>query len=235
VSRAAAAVLACGEGAVLSHASAASLWGFLPRWAFPLEVTASQRRRPGIITHRCRTLKHRDATKHFDVPTTSPERTILDLAPRLTTKQLTRMVNDARRAGYVHLASLSDVVARNPYHPGTKRLARLASDQGNPTRSGFEDDFKLFAAKYGLPTPMINTYVNGYEVDAFFPDHNVIVELDGRDYHADSEAFEEDRERDAEQLKHGVKTVRITPTRFAHTPDREANRLQEILDGQQAS
>ena len=231
VSRAAAAVLACGEGAVLSHASAASLWGFLPRWTFPLEVIATQRRRPGVTTHRCQSLKGRDITSQHDIPTTSPERTILDIAPRLTRKQLTRAINDGRLSGYLHLASLQDVVARNPLHPGAKLLKLFVEDQSNPTRSSLEDDFRLFAATYGLPTPLINVKVNGYEVDAYFPDHHLIVELDGRSYHADPEAFESDRERDAEQLKHGLRTVRITTTRFTQTPEREAQRLQDILDG----
>jgi hypothetical protein len=232
VSRAAAAVLAGGPGAVLSHGSAGTLWGFLRYWTFPFEIIAKgERERPGITTHRCRSLKPRDITRQHDVPVTSPERTILDVAPRLPRKQLTRMVNDARLSGYVHLASLGDVVARNRCHPGAKLLEPFVQDRANPTRSGFEDDFKLFAARYGLPTPLINVKVNGYEVDAYFPDHHLIVELDGHNYHADPEAFERDRERDAENLKHGLRTVRITTTRFTQTPEREAQRLQDILDG----
>jgi hypothetical protein len=232
ISRAAAAVLACGEDAVLSHGSAASLWGFWPRWAFPLEVTAPTRRtRPGITTHRCRSLKRRDVTRQRGVPCTSPERTALDLAPRLTAKQRTRLINDGRLSGYLHLAALNDVLARNPHHPGTRLLTPLAKDPGNPTRSGFEDDFKLFCAQYGLPAPLINTYVNGYEVDAYFPEYGVIVELDGRRYHEDPDSFEEDREQDAEQLRHGIRTIRITDERFITSPDEEARRLQEIFEG----
>jgi Transcriptional regulator, AbiEi antitoxin len=233
VSRAAAAVLACGEGAVLSHGSAATLWGFSRYWTFPLEVIAKgERERPGITTHRCRTLKRRDVTRQLGIPTTSPERTILDLAPRLAKKQLTRMVNDARLRGYVHLASLTDLVARNRHHPGAKLLKPFVEQPGNPTRSGFEDAFRDFCAKYGLPTPLINTMLNGYEVDAYFPDHRLIVQLDGLRYHNDPASFEEDRDRDAEQLKHGVRTIRITDERFITSPDREAARLLEILDGQ---
>ena len=56
--------------------------------------------------------------------------------------------------------------------------------------------------KYGLPTPEINVTVDGREVDAYFPGHHLIVELDGWDYHKDHDAFEDDRERDAENLKH---------------------------------
>jgi hypothetical protein len=226
-----AAVLACGPHAVLSHSSAAHLWGFLRYWQPPPEVTITQgdRRPRHILTHRCPSLKRRDMTRQRDVPVTSPERTILDIAPRLTTKQRTRMVNDARLSGHLHLATLQDVLARNPFHPGTKLLRPLAEDAGNPTRSPFEDDFKAFAARYGLPTPLINVVVNGYEVDAYFPAQGLIVELDGRNYHTDPQAFENDRERDADQLKHGLKTVRLTEERFRQTPAREADRLLKIM------
>lgn len=235
VSRAAAAVLACGPDAVLSHGSAASLWGFGVRWSRAFEVTAPSRHsRPGITTHRCQTLKRRDLTRQRGIPTTSPERTILDVAPRLSARQLTRMVNEARLSGHVHLASLRDVVARNPLHPGTKLLRPFADDPANPTRSGFEDDFRAFAASHGLPVPLVNTTVNGYEVDAYFPVQRLIVELDSGRFHKDPEAFERDRERDAHQLAHGIPTVRITQTRMTNAPDREAGRLQDILAGQEA-
>jgi hypothetical protein len=232
VSRAAAAVLACGGGAALSHASAASLWGFLPRWTFPLEVTLAEgdRRPRGILTHRCPSLKRRDITRQLGVAVTSPARTILDTAPRLTVKQRTRLVNDARRDGFLHPDSFNDVLARNPLHPGTALLKPFAGDPTNPTRSPFEDDFLAFITKYGLPRPLINTTVHGREVDAYFPEQRLIVELDGWDYHSDREAFESDRERDAENLKHGLNTLRITRQRMTQTPDHEAARLQEILE-----
>ena len=232
VSRAAAAVLACGDGAVLSHASAASLWGLGIRWAFSLEVTAEGRReRPGILTHRCPSLKRRDITRQLGVPVTSPPRTILDIAPRLTVKQRTRLVNDARRDGFLHPDSFTDILARNPYHPGARLLTPFADTSANPTRSPFEDDFLAFIQKYRLPTPQINVTVGGREVDAYFPGHHLIVELDGWDYHKDRDAFEDDRERDAENLRHRLNTLRITKQRMTQTPDREAERLQEILEG----
>ena len=231
VSRAAAAVLACGDGAVLSHVSAASLWGFVPRWAVPPEVIArGPRERPGILTHRCPSLKRRDITRQLGVPVTSPPRTILDIAPRLTVKQRTRLVNDARRDGFLHPDSFTDILARNPYHPGARLLRPVRSrPPTNPTRSPFEDDFLAFIQKYRLPTPQINVTVGGREVDAYFPGHHLIVELDGWDYHKDRDAFEDDRERDAENLRHRLNTLRITKQRMTQTPDREAERLQEIL------
>jgi hypothetical protein len=228
-----AAVLACGPDAVLSHFSAAYLWGFVPRWQAPPEVTlaAGDRRPRGILTHRCRSLKPRDVRRQLGVSTTSPARTILDIAPRLPTKTLTRMVNDARLEGHLKLGALADALECNRPHPGARLLRRLVEDPTNPTRSWFEDAFPGFAQKYGLPEFELNARVNGREVDVLFRRQRVIVELDGRGYHMDEEAFENDRERDAENLKHGHVTVRITQERFEGAADYEAVRLQEILQG----
>jgi hypothetical protein len=229
----AAAVLAGGPHAVASHASAAWLWGFLAHWTRPPEITLTNgdRRPRHVLTHRCPSLQPRDVTRQRGVPTTSPARTALDVAPRLSARQLTRLVNNARRDGELRPAALQDILDRNRYHPGTKLLAPFAADEhaGNPTNSDFEDDFRAFTAEYGLPTPQINVKINGREVDAYFPEHNLIVECDGWQFHRQRSAFEDDRERDAENLRHGTPTVRVTKTRLTQTPDREAARLHQIL------
>ncbi len=230
VSRAAAAVLACGRNAVLSHASAASLWGFLPRWSFPLEVSSKDRReRPGITTHRCQSLWPSDLTRHHGVPTTTRACTALDIAPRLADKELTRLVNDARLDGYLRPASLQDIINRNPLHPGTKLLRRFVDDPHAPTNSGFEDDFIAFVHRYGLPRPEINFPFNGRKLDAFWPEYGLIVECDGWDTHRTREAFEGDRERDTDHLDYGLTTVRLTRRRLEQTPDYEAARFERIL------
>ena len=72
---------------------------------------------------------------------------------------------------------------RNPTHPGTKRLRPFVEKSGNPTRSPLEDDFEAFCKRYGLPTPVTDIYLLGYEIDALFPVERVIVELDGRRFH----------------------------------------------------
>jgi hypothetical protein len=170
VARANAAVLACGERAVLSYGSAATLWGFNKYWDRPLEVTTrSKRTRKGI-----------------------------------------------------------EVLARNPTHPGAKRLRPFVETRSNPTRSGLQDDFAVFCKRYGLPTPVTNTYLFGYEIDALFPVERVIVELDGRQFHEDT--FERDRDRDADMLEAGIVTVRITDKRMNGNPEREARRLHKILE-----
>ena len=228
----AAAVLAGGPTAVASHGSAAWLWGFIPRYVPPPEISlpTGDRRPRHILTHRCPSLKPRDITRQRGVPTTTPARTALDLGPSLTHKQLSRLVNDGLRSGELKAATLHDLLARNPRHPGTKLLTPfVAEDAPNPTNSDFEDDFRRFIAKYGLPTPEINFPFNGRQLDVFFPEYGVIVELDGWDFHKDREAFEDDRERDADHLDHDFVTVRITKSRFEAKPDYEAARLKRIL------
>lgn len=227
VAQAAAAVLACGEKAVLSHGSAASLWGFAKHWDEPFEVTApSIRVHEGIWVHRSRTLGRRDITRQLGIRVTSPARTVLDNAPGLTGKRLSRFVNDALRTPYLHPPDLADVLNRNPTHAGTKRLHRFVHE---PTNSPLEDDFLEFARRHGLPTPITNTHLLGYEIDVLYPRERVIVEIDGRGYHSDRDSFERDRKRDVVMLEAGIVTVRITDERMKQEPEQEASRLLAIL------
>ena len=231
--KAAAAVLACGDRAALSHGSAMTLWGFWKRWDLPFEVSLAGDRRPkGIKTHRPSGLLQRDIRFHQGVRVTSPARTLLDSAPSVPARSLTRAINDARRNGLITLDALADVVRRFPLHPGAALLAAHALAQHNPTRSDFEDVFLPFCERYGLPTPKINTIVAGYEVDAYFEDEQLIVELDGWGFHSDRQAFEDDRERDATMLALGIITIRITWARLHEQPEREAQRLHAILEAQ---
>ncbi len=142
---------------------------------------------------------------------------VLDIATGLAAKQLTRLVNDALRSRHLRPAALQDIVDRNPLHPGAKLVRPFAETTANPTASDFEDEFLAFVQRYGLPTPQINVIVHGREVDAYFPDAKLIVEADGSEFHNDRQAFESDRERDAENLRHGLNTLRITKT--ADDPD----------------
>ena len=227
---AAAAVLACGPRAALSHASAMTLWGLWERWTFPLHVAVASDRRPkGIRTHRVAGLLRRDVTTEDRIRVTSPARTLLGCAPLMTPKALARRVNDARRRDLLTLQALVDVVRRFRLHPGAPLLAPHAGTTQNPTRSSFEDDFLPFCRRFDLTTPRLNVVIAGYEVDAFFEAERVIVELDGWDFHSDRESFEDDRERDAVMLALEIPTVRITKRRLRRQPEREAARLHQIL------
>jgi hypothetical protein len=184
-----AAVLACGPDAVLSHDSAAALWG-LRRWPPIPEVTSSKKRvRPGIITRRTTTLR-RDVTTNFGIRVTTVIRTIIDIEPRLTDAQLIRAIQDARHARHLRPGTLAELLRR------CRRGLELIDPTQNPTRSKHEDDFVAWAKRHGLPTPRINVKVNGQEVDALFPQERVIVELDSEEFHDDPISFRTDRQRD---------------------------------------
>jgi uncharacterized protein DUF559/transcriptional regulator with AbiEi antitoxin domain of type IV toxin-antitoxin system len=229
VDRAYAAVLACGRSAFLSHGSAASLWGIYDRWWVPFEVIVdTARRRPGIRIHRA-AVDRRDVRRHLGIRVTSPARTILDIAPRLTDKALTRAVNDLRIARRLTLEHLAELVARLPRHPGASLVRPLLEIPRGPTRSELEDAFIAFAERFGLPTPEINVRIAGYEVDVLFREQRVIVELDGYEFHGTRQAFERDRERDTAMLAAGLITVRITWERLTRSPKKEAERLSAIL------
>jgi hypothetical protein len=231
VARAHAAVLACGPRALLSHGSAASLWQFFKHWDMPFEVILpGKRTRRGIKTHRSCTLTDRDYDRQHGIPATSPARTALDIAPRLTDKRLTRVVNDARHARFLHLDDLNDVLTRNPMHPGTKRLKPFLEGPQNPTRSPLEDDFLAFAKRHGLPAPVTNTYLFGYEIDVLYPAERVIVEVDGYEFHSDRHSFVRDRRRDAIMLAADYQTVRITEEQMDDDGEQEAQRLMAILE-----
>jgi very-short-patch-repair endonuclease len=223
---ASAAVLACGEGAVLSHMSALALWGLATRWPRQPEVTVPGDRRPkGITVRRSQTLTRRDVRKHQGIPVTSPARSILDCAPRLTDAQLARLVNDALLSGHLRRAHLAELLQRRH----CPRLLPFIETSDGPTRSQFEDAFKRFCKRFRLPEPKINTRVFGHEVDAYFEQEKLIVELDGYAYHSSRKSFESDRLKDAEMLEHGIITVRLTWDRLKRDPQSEADRLLRIL------
>ncbi|HET7379598.1 MAG TPA: hypothetical protein VFJ24_06125, partial [Gaiellales bacterium] len=153
--RASAAVLACGPGAVLSHRSAAALWGLLKRWEAPLEVTTTKDRRPkGIKVHRTTTLHRDEITRHVGIPVTTPARTILDIAPALNAA-LIRTVNDALLSPYLTRETLAAVIRAHTRCPGARLLEPFITTTDGPTRSGFDDDFLRFCRRFGLPIPRI--------------------------------------------------------------------------------
>jgi hypothetical protein len=194
-------------------------------------VTITCDRRPkGIRVHRARKLDRRDVTRHYGIPVTTLARTLLDQAPRMTIKSLTRAMNSGWMDRHVRPAALADVAKRHPRHPGRLKLEAVLGRVGDrPTRSGFEDGFPGFCKRYGLPIPDMNAIVCGYEVDALFADEKVIVELDGWPFHSSRTSFEDDRKRDAETLAAGFATLRITSERYELDPDGEAARLRAIL------
>lgn len=166
---------------------------------------------------------------HLGIPVTTPVRTILDLADVLDDTALARAVNEARLLRRLALEDLAQLLERAPGR-ATTRLRPFVERAGAPTRSVFEDAFLRFVERHELPTPEVNASVSGHEVDMLWREQRLIVELDGRAYHAGDEAFEVDRERDATLVAAGYSVLRVTWRRLLDQPEREAGRLRALLD-----
>lgn len=223
-----AAVLACGTGAVLARRSALSLYGIKRDWIRPFEVaTPSAHKRRGIKAHRIRTFAPHDLTTHLGIPVTTVARAVFDVAG--TERRLGGLVNEARNHHGLRLEQLAELAARLPHAAGATALKPFLGRDPGPTRSELERRFLRLVKRYGLPIPRTDVPLGNRILDAFYPDHGVIVELDSVAWHADPDTFESDRERDAAHLELGLITVRITDERMRRTPAREAARLERIL------
>ncbi len=216
VARAMAAVLACGPGAVLSHHSAAALWGFreVAIGADPRDRARASHRRRGIKAHRCN-LERREWTRHRGIPVTKPARTLLDIRRSLPETQLKRAINDALISKCLRERDLNGTV--------------LEGFAGELSRSPLEDDYRPWGKRYNVPAAAYNVRIGPYEADVYYRAERLIVELDGWGFHRTKKAFEDDRERDAYMLARGIATVRLTRERMTNAPADEAARLIAIL------
>jgi hypothetical protein len=194
-----AAVKACGPGAVLSHQTAADLWGLRRSSSPAIHVTTPGRGSPrGIRVRRVRRLHPDDLAECDGIPVTSVARTLLDLAAVLPQRQLIRAIEQAERLRRFDLGAIERLIERSRGRPGVKALrAALRATGPEPPRvnSAWERDFLDFCADLGIPRPELNVIVEGYEVDALWRDEKVIVELDSWTFHRFRTAFEEDRRK----------------------------------------
>jgi len=209
-----AAALACGPAAVLSHGSAAALWGFGDERR-GLEVslpTSSPRRRPGIRVHRRAALPPEDLTVHERIPVTAPIRTLIDEATELTPWRLERSVNEADKLDRVNVDELHEALARYRGEPGVRPLRKLLDPLTfRLSDSALEQAMRERADRAGLSAPQTKAEVNGYEVDFFWPELGIVVEADGLRYHRTPLQQRRGLERDQAHTASG-----LWPLRFSH-------------------
>jgi hypothetical protein len=218
-----AAVLACGKGALLSHDSAAALYG-LREWPRVPEVTVvTHRLRPGVRLHRSRTLTRADVTRQYGIPVTTAARAILDVAERLSDAELIQIVSDARRAARLGPTELHRLLA------SSVRAAGLIDPEQAPSESIFMAMFLLFLKRYRLPIPLTEYWFHGFRVDAIYPAHRLIIELDSWEFHSNPLQFERDRTRDAVAIRYRHDTLRITWKRMTQHPRQLAAELRALL------
>jgi hypothetical protein len=197
-----AAVLASGRDALLSHRSAAALWDLLPTSTALVDVTAIRSTtagRSGIAIHRVKELHPDDRASHDRIPVTSVARTLLDLAAVVFPRQLERAVEQAERLGLFDLTALKHLEDRSRGRAGWPLLRATLQIYREPvsTRSEFERRFLDLCRVAGLPSPAVNSFIAGFEIDAVWHGERVVVELDGHEFHRTRAAFERDRARDA--------------------------------------
>jgi very-short-patch-repair endonuclease len=220
-----AALLACGDGAVLSHRSAAVLWRLVRHHpGAPAEVIVPLSRCPvrsGIRIHRVHALRPDEVTRLRKIPVTTAARTLLDLASVLSRRELEQALAQAERMYAGTQRRLLALIARYPGRAGTPTLRELLSGSRQPafTRSEAEERFLALVRRAGLGAPEANVRFHAYEVDFLWRREGLAVEIDGYAFHADRAAFESDRRRDADLAARGVQVMRITWRQVTEEPE----------------
>jgi len=213
-----AAVLAGGEGTILSHRSAGQLWGIVARSGAWPEVTRPRRfrPRPGLLAHRGQ-IRGDEKTIVEGIPVTGLSRTVLDLAGRSSQSQVEHMLNEAQILGLTDAISIPALLDRYPRRPGTalvRQVFRRNATARGVTRKELEQRFRLLLATTDLPEPLRNAHIavrgRFFEVDCLWRAQRLVVELDGRAVHGTDLAFERDREKDRLLIAGGWRVTRIT-------------------------
>jgi very-short-patch-repair endonuclease len=205
-------------GGVLSHRSAAALWGIWPDGDRPAITTDGVLRRgaQGIEIHVGR-LRPGDTIRVDGIPVTKVARTLLDLAEVLTLDQLVEAIDRATAARHLRPTLMSLMIKQSRGRRGLKPLKAallITRPQDVLTRSELERRALRLISSNGLPTPEVNVRLHGYEVDLLWRDQRLIAELDGREYHDP----ERDTRRDNNLRRHGWTVARFTWRQVVNDP-----------------
>lgn len=225
-------VLSCGDGALLSHRSAAWLWGLTTWWPPIVEVTAASPRetRKEIRVHSAAALVPEDRSKSQYIPVTAIPRTLLDFAA-INPHFLGGAIEQAERLGLLDLIAIDALLKRSRGFRGVARLREALDIYRDSafTRSRLERHFLALVKRAGLPRPSMNYFVEGYELDAYWATVRFAVELDTYDYHGSHAAFERDRLRQEDLKLAGIEMIRVTGTRMDREPEAVVTRLRRLL------
>jgi very-short-patch-repair endonuclease len=211
-----AAILACGPRALIAFHSANVIWVMRRGSAYPIHVLLPADRRTsqirGVAIHRSTLLTQRDATIYKGLPITTPERTALDVAATLPDKEVERCVAEGFALHLLNFAKLNAVLQRAPNHPGAPTLRRVIAN-GKPKRTTTTGEFNLLdhIRAAGLPDPETQHWVLEYQLDFYYPELKLVIEVDGP-WHETPWRKLTDAKRDArlKQIK-GIDTLRIDP------------------------
>jgi very-short-patch-repair endonuclease len=223
-----AAVLACGEGAVLSHASAAVLWGLLRPLDGPIHISVptdnGRMERRGIRLHRCPSLAAAVAGTNA-----SDDRTAT--TPRLTTVRNRIPVTTVPRTLEDLPGSVPDYLHRRAVRQAELAGYSLPAIESDRTRSDLERDFLRFCRRHDIPAPEVNVRIGRLTVDFLWRTERLVVETDGYAYHQGSVSFEDDHRRDLHLRRAGYTVHRYTGAQLRNHPAEVVAELGEVLGG----
>jgi very-short-patch-repair endonuclease len=224
-----AAVLACGQEAVLSGQAAGWLWGLVKGTAPPPEVTAPMRRKVrGVPTRHARRGATEATTRH-GIPITTVPRTLVDLSSLLQLEDLARACHEA---GVLHRTTprqVEAILANRPNTPGAKQLRKVMHGDVHVTQSALERKALERFDEAGFPRPVTNKPAGTKRVDCRWPRHNLTVELDSYRFHNSRRAWEQDRRREREAYARGDQFRRYTHDDVFEDPEPMLAELRDLL------
>ena len=227
-----AAVLACGDGAVLSHRSAAALWGIAKEVRGPIDISVRrpcELRRPGLRVRGRPTLSPDDIVAEDGIPVTAIAQTLVDLAAELDEMAVERAVNEADKRDLIDPEALRIALERYAGQPGAPTLRALLDKRTfRLSDSALEIAFRPIAAAAGLPPPLTKEMVNGWEVDFYWPDLGLIVETDGLRYHRTPSTQARDARRDRAHSLARMTHLRFTHDEVKYEPARVRRELSRV-------
>jgi very-short-patch-repair endonuclease len=225
-----AAVMACGDGAVLAGRAAGHLLGLLKRPPSLPEVhTATGRRVRGIVTHRMRRSELMDAICWQRIPVTTVPRTVVDLAAALTEDELSHAFHGAVVRHHTTPDQVETILKRRHNWPGARKLRRVIWGDIPVTLSRLESRFLERLKAASLPQPEMNRRVDWRYVDCRWPEHRLTVELDSYRYHGTRHAWEQDKEREREARARGDEFRRYTWRDVDEQPEPMLADLRSLL------
>lgn len=217
-----AAVLACGDGAMLSHRSAAALWEIGSERSGRIDVSVRRRcelRRPGLRVRGRPILVAEDIVNSDGIPVTAVARTLVDLATELPEPRVERAINEADKQDLIDPETLRSELDRYVGEPGAPLLRRLLDRRTfRLSDSNLEVLFRPIAEAAGLSPPLTKQMVNGFEVDFFWPELGLVVETDGLRYHRTPSTQARDAQRDRAHVISGMSPLRFTHYEIKHEP-----------------
>jgi hypothetical protein len=218
---------------MVSHSAAAWLWGLLPGCPKKVDVTVTRHggKRSDIALHHSSTLAPEEHGRFGPIPVTALPRTLLDVAATTSPRLTWNIIDRAERRGILDLSLIDAMLKRRRGHRGAARLRKALEIYREPGffRARSERLFRRLIKKAGIRPPLINTWVDRFEIDAYWEKERFAVEIDGWETHRTRRAFEADRLRQAEMKLAGIDMIPISARRIEMEPAAVGRHLALLL------